>query len=239
MNDVFDIHNHILPGVDDGSSCLEESTLLIDKEYEQGVRNLILTPHLRPDMFEVSPEERVEVYEGLLSAVKDLHPDMNIYLGCEVYLNKKTVDCFANSANRMLGLSVVLVEFNYGVTFSTMVELLRKVQDQGYSIIIAHVERYDCLRENINNISILKSMGCYLQVNCDAVIGKNGFMTKLYVDKLFRKHSVDFVASDAHDIKRRVVHMDKACRLVEKKYGLDIAQAVFRDNAEALFGKKG
>lgn len=239
MNDLFDIHSHILPGVDDGSSCVEESTLLIDLEYEQGVRNLVLTPHYRPEMFEVSPEDRLEAYENLVSTVKSIHPDMNLYLGCEVYLNKKTVDCFANSANRMLGLSVVLVEFNYGVTFTAMVELLRKVQDQGYSIIIAHVERYDCLRENINNISILKSMGCYLQVNCDAVIGKNGLMTRLYVDKLFRKGSVDFVASDAHDIKRRTVHFEKACRLVEKKYGSDLAQAVFKTNAEALFGKKG
>ena len=41
----WDIHNHLLPGIDDGSSCMEETMQLIRTEYEQGVYNIVFTPN--------------------------------------------------------------------------------------------------------------------------------------------------------------------------------------------------
>lgn len=42
---IFDIHCHIVPGVDDGAADIEETRKLLEMEYKQGVRNIILTPH--------------------------------------------------------------------------------------------------------------------------------------------------------------------------------------------------
>lgn len=49
---IFDIHCHIVPGVDDGAADIEETRKLLEMEYKQGVRNIILTPHFRFQMFE-------------------------------------------------------------------------------------------------------------------------------------------------------------------------------------------
>ena len=49
---IFDIHCHIVPGVDDGAADIEETRKLLEMEYKQGVRNIILTPHFRFHMFE-------------------------------------------------------------------------------------------------------------------------------------------------------------------------------------------
>lgn len=38
---LFDIHCHLIPGVDDGAQDLEETRRLLRMEYEQGVRNII------------------------------------------------------------------------------------------------------------------------------------------------------------------------------------------------------
>ena len=56
MTGLYDIHCHLLPGVDDGAKSLEESKWLLRKEYEDGVRNIIVTPHFRYKMFEPSLE---------------------------------------------------------------------------------------------------------------------------------------------------------------------------------------
>ena len=40
-----DIHSHILYGIDDGSRSIEESIQLLDRLYDQGVTDIILTPH--------------------------------------------------------------------------------------------------------------------------------------------------------------------------------------------------
>mgnify|MGYP000048576727 FL=1 len=45
MVDITDIHSHILFQVDDGSPSIETSLEILKKEYQQGVRNVICTPH--------------------------------------------------------------------------------------------------------------------------------------------------------------------------------------------------
>lgn len=41
----YDLHTHIIPGVDDGSDSLEESLEMIRQMREQGVLNIVTTPH--------------------------------------------------------------------------------------------------------------------------------------------------------------------------------------------------
>ena len=47
MKDLFDVHCHMVPGVDDGASDLEESLAMLKMEHRDGVRNIIVTPHYR------------------------------------------------------------------------------------------------------------------------------------------------------------------------------------------------
>ena len=47
MKGIYDIHCHIVPGVDDGAKDLKTSVRMLQKEYDDGVRNIIATPHFR------------------------------------------------------------------------------------------------------------------------------------------------------------------------------------------------
>ena len=60
---IYDIHCHIVPGVDDGASDYEDTKKLLRMEYDQGVRNIIATPHFRFRMFE-TPLSRVQEHHG-------------------------------------------------------------------------------------------------------------------------------------------------------------------------------
>ena len=42
---MLDIHSHILPGVDDGSKSLDESVKILEMMKEQGITDVIATPH--------------------------------------------------------------------------------------------------------------------------------------------------------------------------------------------------
>jgi len=46
---MIDIHAHILPGVDDGASNMEEALKILEKGRSEGVKTFVLTPHIRDD----------------------------------------------------------------------------------------------------------------------------------------------------------------------------------------------
>lgn len=50
---MFDIHCHILPGVDDGSGNLNDSIEMAQLAAESGTKGIIATPHCNiPGMFD-------------------------------------------------------------------------------------------------------------------------------------------------------------------------------------------
>ena len=87
MKDLFDVHCHMVPGVDDGASDLEESLAMLKMEYRDGVRNIIVTPHYRRRMFETPAKKVHEQFQKLQEAAKKEYPDLSLYLGCELHSN--------------------------------------------------------------------------------------------------------------------------------------------------------
>ena len=84
---IFDIHCHIVPGVDDGAADIEETRKLLEMEYKQGVRIIILTPHFRFRMFETPLEKVQRQFRLSEEAAADISKDLHLYLGCEFHAN--------------------------------------------------------------------------------------------------------------------------------------------------------
>ena len=86
---LFDIHCHLIPGVDDGAQDLEETRRLLRMEYEQGVRNIIATPHYRDQMFDTSIRTIRSQFALVEKCVQEFNQELaredrlGIYLGCE------------------------------------------------------------------------------------------------------------------------------------------------------------
>ena len=53
---MIDIHCHLLYGVDDGPKEIEESVKMLKSASEQGVTDIVLTPHYRRGMFKFDKE---------------------------------------------------------------------------------------------------------------------------------------------------------------------------------------
>lgn len=115
MTGYWDIHNHILPGVDDGSGCMRETMEMLEEEYRQGVRHIVFTPHYRRDMFAIPREEIQTVYARVCEMAADRFPEMEFYLGCEYYIHSdSSVERLrGNPKYYMAGSRTVLIEFAY------------------------------------------------------------------------------------------------------------------------------
>ena len=61
----IDVHSHIVPGVDDGSSTLEESLELIERLVHMGYRGAVVTPHIHSDIYPNNRLTLVPAFEQL------------------------------------------------------------------------------------------------------------------------------------------------------------------------------
>jgi len=88
--------------------------------------------------------------------------------------------------------------------------------------VIAHIERYNYLCSNDENLMKLRDLGCLFQIDAEILLA-GPFLKKRAIMKLLREGFVDFVASDCHGDKR-CQNLDVAFELIEKKIGMDIAK---------------
>lgn len=205
---MIDIHTHILPSVDDGSSSLEMSIEMIKLELNQGVTDIIFTPHTQFHNEFNEKEKLLSVYYEFIGELNKRNIIGNFYLGSEIYFDKNTINHFKN--NELLSLNnskYVLIEFDFESKFNYISESLYSISLLGYIPIVAHVERYQL---SFSEIVKLKKEGNLLQWNANFISG--GLLKKHYVNKLLKNHLIDYIASDCHSMNNRIPNL----YLVEK-----------------------
>lgn len=236
MKGLYDIHCHILPGVDDGARDMEESLWMLKKEYKDGVRHVILTPHFRYDMFEphmnIVTKQFVRLRKEALSIGRE---GMHLYLGCELHSSMDMVDCLKKGRRlTMAGSRYVLVEFSSGDDRSYMEERIRSLVMNGFIPIIAHAERYPATRNDLDFLRDLRKMGAYIQINADTISGAEGFSAKHYAKKLMKENLIDYVGSDGHRKDRRIPEIGKCCEKMKKIMGEEYVRQVLIENPRRI-----
>ena len=220
MTGMIDVHCHILPGIDDGADSLELAVQLLQKEYQDGVRAIILTPHYRRRMFEPSMEQVKKAFSDLQGA--NPYSDLKLYLGCEYHANMDMLEDIQERRRPTMAESrCVLTEFADNAETSFIRERTYQLLASGYTPIIAHIERYKAMVKDIAAIDELSEQGCKIQVNADSIIGKEGFFIKRFCKKLLDYDLIDLVGSDAHNLTDRPPRMGACAEYLEKKMGAE------------------
>lgn len=238
MRGITDIHNHILPLVDDGADSVVEALKMLKMQEKDGVTNVILTPHYRKGMFETPAEEVQRKFYKFKEFVEKKGIHVQLYLGRECYGDTdltKTIQ--KNPSFCMSGTRYILVEFSHYYEFQKIRNSVYELVSEGYNPILAHIERYACLTKQSEHIEELIEMGAYMQVNAATVLGKMGFSQKRFCRKLLQEHLIHFIASDAHDLQKRKPNLLECKKYVEKKAGVDYANEIFIENPQLLLEK--
>ena len=238
MKGLYDIHCHILPGVDDGARNMEESLWMLNKEYQEGVRHVILTPHFRYDMFEPHMNIVTRQFMQLRRAAMNIGDEgMRLYLGCELHSSMDMVECLKKGRRLTLaGSRYVLVEFSNGDEKNYIEERVRSLLMNGFIPIIAHVERYKATRNDIGFLTELKDMGAHIQVNADTISGQDGFGAKTFARKVMKHGLLDFVGSDGHRKTERIPEIGKCVAKMEKTMGSEYVKKIFIKNLRKITG---
>lgn len=229
MSGIIDIHAHVIPHVDDGSHKTETSLTMLKESVNQGVESLICTPHFRKP-FCISPEETIDAFNKFKERVKEANIPINLYLGQEIYCKEDFKEQIENKNVLTLNnTKFILLEFDFTKTCD-VVDAVYEVESMGYIPVVAHLERYEYL--TCDDAYEIKKNGGFIQINAESIVGKPGSKVKKFVKNLFKEGFVDFVASDIHHGRDNKIL--EAYKYVNKKYGEDAAEVVFKENAKRI-----
>lgn len=231
----IDIHSHILPGMDDGSRSAVQSLSMLRIACEQGIDLMIATPHNMPGKGCPAVESVRESAARLAEQAAQEGLPVEIICGTEYYYREEVLELLEAGQGITLGDSdCVLVEFEPMVDRIYFRNALRDILGTGYRPVVAHVERYGKVLEDISLLHDLKKMGILIQVNSLSVTGENGRPTRRTVRKLLKDALVDFVATDAHSDGRRAPYLAKCAEVLRKKYDRSYADALLFGNAQSI-----
>ncbi len=235
MNKYIDIHSHILPGIDDGPENMQQSLAMLRIAKEEGIGSIIVTPHYKSERHSANRETIINSISELQQKSDAEKYGITIYAGNELYYRSNLKELLeAGCMCTLASSSYILVEFSPMDDYAYIRNGLYHILSEGYRPVIAHIERYRCMLRKQELVYELIGMGCYVQVNAGSIIGSFGYITKKYTLQLLKKGFVHFVATDAHNDKKRAPLMKKCARKLYRRFDKDYVDALLFKNAEKI-----
>lgn len=235
LDRIVDMHCHILPGVDDGSRSMVETLKMLKIASSEGITEMIVTPHYKEGHKNASPEEIETAIQNVTQTAQTLHLNISLYPGNEIYYFQGVEELLEEGkVCSMNNSGYVLVEFSPMETYPVIRNAMDSLASYGYTPILAHVERYDCLLNNMHNVERLKRMNVRIQVNASAVVGDDGYKVKQFTSKLLKSQIVDYVSTDAHRSEERTPSIQRCAAMLRRRYDADYVDKILWKNAAGL-----
>jgi protein-tyrosine phosphatase len=194
-----DIHNHVLPGIDDGAQDLEQSAFLLKGLADLGFQEIIATPHTAAGIYLNGPVSISAAFDLVQSA--SIPERVNLKGFASEYMLDDYFDrlipsglmCLPNPGNHRY----VLVEFPYMELPYNWHDSLFTLRKAGYIPILAHPERYAYIKPD-DMLSRFRNTGIIFQLNLLSLGGYYGKPVKQAADLYMKEGLYDFAGSDAH-----------------------------------------
>ena len=225
---MIDFHTHILPGVDDGSRNEEESKQMLKEAKMYGFDKVILTSHYAVDCYEVPEYKR----KALLEELRHTKDIPELFLGSEIFITFNILNLLEEyNASKINNTRYVLVELPLRKHFPNYKDIIIKLNEKDYKVILAHPERYLEVQDNFDFLYELHDMGVLFQANYSSFTGNYGFKAKSIVKKMLSKELISFMGTDVHRPESTYRLVPKAIKKIKKIASDDYFEKITNSNA--------
>jgi protein-tyrosine phosphatase len=198
---MYDLHCHLLPGVDDGPADWETTMAMARALVDDGVTTVAATPHgpgafsgLRYDPM-LLQERVVELRERLEAAQLNLH----VVLGTEIVFDVDLPARLKAGALLPYGHSrAILLETPVDLLPAALTKAIFDLQINGYRVLMAHPERTRSVQDDPNMLIPLVERGVLMQITAGSLAGVHGPRLQQIAQRLLIHGLGHVLASDAH-----------------------------------------
>lgn len=193
-----DMHNHLLPGIDDGSPDVATSIRLMKGLIDLGYDRFYCTPHVLGDVHPNTPETISNAFQELHGAVVEENLPVFVGYAAEYMIDYDIEEIITGGKIATLPNNHVLIEMSYAVESPNIKEVIFQLQTKGYSPILAHPERYPYYYNRFSLYENLIDAGADLQLNILSLSGYYGSDAKKVAEKLLDAAFITWVGTDLH-----------------------------------------
>ena len=197
---IVDVHSHLVPGVDDGVKSVEEAVEIIQFLSQRGIRRIITTPHIYPDVYPNTENQLIKAFEQVRSRIDSLGLDVEIELAAEYFMHAELLKKLENN-RPLLGFGKdrnILLETAFQDQPRIWEHVIFELIVKGYKPVIAHPERYNYVAENPEVVRGWREQGIKTQINIPSILGAYGSKVRATAQMLIKKGWVDMIGSDIH-----------------------------------------
>lgn len=227
----YDLHCHVLPGMDDGCKDVQTSLNLVAMQIKAGCRGIVATSHYYPqESIKSFFIRRYKAHKTLRTALDKLGASsFPIALGAEVAYQPHLVTdphlkalCFGKS-------NLMLLEMPFEPWHpSVLDDVDTLINQRGITPIIAHIERFFDYTDK-KSIEALIEKDVIVQMNTGHLLSDKRDALKLV------KHGViDVLGTDAHNVGSRKPNFDAGLDVLSKKHQDEAMKRMLANNA-AIF----
>jgi protein-tyrosine phosphatase len=236
---MIDLHCHILPGIDDGPRSLEQAVEMCRMAAAAGCEALVATPHQRKsDWWNGDREALAALRRQLQEAVG---PAPRILGGGEIRVDPRLLaeilalrEDDAHGPLPLAGSRYLLLEFGPEAGVAEAADLVHELSVAGWRPVLAHPEFIHWMAADPPAVAHLVSLGALAQVTAMSLTGDFGRRAQADASRLVEMGLVHFVASDAHDLKRRPPGLARAWEAIAERWGEETASELLADNPRAV-----
>lgn len=232
---IFDLHTHILPNVDDGAKDMQEALEMLNNAVASDVTDLVVTPHsVAGGAWEnFRSDELLNAFKRLKKQAENI--PINLYLGAEVHINDGFFDCLKARKFKSLNDSrYLLTEFGVNFDGYMFCDVLKGILSEGYIPLIAHPERYTAVIKNPQIVEEWLDLGCHIQLTGGSIMGVFGKKVRNTAEILLKNDLVCCVASDAHGTNHRSGYLLDVCTYLSLYFGKQYAKILMWENPKRI-----
>lgn len=226
-----DMHNHILPGIDDGAPDTQTSIQLLTELKNLGFSRIIPTPHTYTSLYPNTHNTIKDAFDILQIAMNsavnnDTLPLVNSFAS-EYMIDDHFSGIITTNPPLSFGQNRVLIEMSFADSAPMLMDEIFQLQLKGFTPILAHPERYPYLFGQVNYFKYLVAIGCELQLNLLSLTDQYGKGPQKNAIMLLNKQLYSWAGTDTH-------HMGHIALLKEL-----VGTKLFRKIIEYPFKNKG
>ena len=197
----IDYHSHILPALDDGATCIEDSLMLAKALKDWGFDRVTCTPHIT-NLHRNTPDTIRPAFELLQEELKSNGVDLEIRMSAEYRLVPQTwPEVLEKNWLMPIEDKYILMELPISKPEQMKdikpIEEFKRIISMGLTPILPHPERYFYLshRELMSYVDA----GVKIQCNYGSIAGLYGDTVEQNVRNIISEGIVSFYGTDLHN----------------------------------------